>query len=687
MIRMTGLNSGLDTDSIVQALMSAQRMKKTKVSSKKTKLEWKKEIWSDLNTKLYDFYKGSLNKIKSQSAYKTKAATSSDTSKVTATATSQAAEGTYKIKVNSLASAQYVTSGKLGTLPDGKTATTKTKLTELANPIAAGTQISIKSESGVSTLLVDDNTTIADFTSACEKAGLKASFDATQQRFFISSKDSGVNQKFSITASNLSSDQQDVIANWKEAIGYSSLSSSDKASVQQIFDKLQAGTTTINDVKSSLEKYTDKAAKNAVTSYYQDEIKTRYQSEYFADDDHTQVTDAAKDALVAAGTSRDKIDEMSEEDLIKKVNSLINKNVKKDIATDEYKQKITDGVENGIADASDTFLQKDSTTRKADVITAATNFSDDLGTVTESSSALAGLGLSAVDGSAVAEGDSGNTSGMVVVEASDASIELNGATLTSSNSSITVNGLTLNILDMTQGSEVTVAVTKDTSGIYDTIKDFITEYNAILKEMNTKYSAASAKDYDVLTDEQKEAMSDDEVEKWEDKIKSSLLRRDDTLSSLVSTFRNTMAGTITASNGKKYALSSIGISTSADYAEGGLLHIKGDEDDTEYADETNKLEELLNSDPDIVMEVFSGLASNLYDELMKKMSKTSLSSALTFYNDKEMDTQLSTYKKELTKWDTKLATMEERYYSQFTAMEKAMASLNSQSNSIASYFN
>ena len=42
MIRMTGLNSGLDTDSIVQTLMSAQRMKKTKVTSKKTKLEWKK---------------------------------------------------------------------------------------------------------------------------------------------------------------------------------------------------------------------------------------------------------------------------------------------------------------------------------------------------------------------------------------------------------------------------------------------------------------------------------------------------------------------------------------------------------------------------------------------------------------------------------------------------------------------
>ena len=686
MIRMTGLNSGLDTDSIVQALMSAQRMKKTKVTSKKTKLEWKKDIWSEMNTKLYDFYKGSLNKIKSQSAYKTKAATSSDTSKVTATATSQAAEGTCKVKVDSLASAQYVTSGKLGTLTDGSKAKETTKLTELADPIAAGTQIAIKSKSGTSLLLVDENTTIGDFTKACTNAGLKASFDETQQRFFISSDDSGVDQTFSITASNLTTDQQDTIANWKKQIGYDNLSSSDKASVQKIFDQLQTGSATIDKVQNSIESYTDKAASNAVNAYYKKQLQDGYEASYFTDDDHTKVSDAGKQALLDSGVKQDDLDKMTEKELADSINSLISKNVAKDLKSDEYQQKITDGIENGIANADDDFLKKDSATRKIDSVAAATTFKDDIGTITNSSSVLAGLGLSSIDGTAVAEGDAGNTSGMVVIAASDASIELNGATLSSSGSTITVNGLTLNILDMTAGSEVSISVTKDVSGIYDTIKDFISEYNSILKEMNTKYNASSAKDYDVLTDEQKEAMSDDEVEKWEDKIKDSLLRRDDTLSSLISSFRDNMSGTITASDGKRYALSSIGISTSADYAEGGLLHIKGDEDDSEYADETNKLEELLNKDPDLVMEVFSGLASNLYDDLFKKMGKTSMSSALTFYNDVEMNSQLSDYKDEIKKWDSKLSTMEERYYSQFTAMEKALASLNSQSNSLSNFF-
>ena len=102
-IRMTGLNSGLDTDAIITALMSAQRTKKTKIEDKKQRLEWKKEKWSSLNTKLYNFYKSSLGKMKYQSGYQTKAATSSNTQKLTATATTGASSGTYAIEIKKLA--------------------------------------------------------------------------------------------------------------------------------------------------------------------------------------------------------------------------------------------------------------------------------------------------------------------------------------------------------------------------------------------------------------------------------------------------------------------------------------------------------------------------------------------------------------------------------------------------------
>lgn len=707
-IRLSGLNSGMDTDAIVQALMSAQNYKKTKIQAKQTKLEWKKELWGELNTKIYNFYTNTLGKMRLQGTFKTKAATSSDNSKVTATATSAAAEGTYKVKVNSLASAQYVTSGKLngakerdkegnltGTI--GKVSASS-KLIDLVgadkttSTFAAGTQIVVAGKKGTATLLVDENTKVSDFVKTCQDAGLTASFDADQQRFFIGSDTSGADQGFTITSSALTTDQLDSIKEWKEAVGYAYLSSTDKSAVSKIFDKLQAGTIDEEKANESLKKYVEKSKNAAVNAYYKKEVTDTFK-DYFEYDvsDPTKKTGITQDginALLADGKTQAQIDKMSDKKKIEAVNALVNKKVAAELKTQTYQDKIKDGIENGISGASDAILSAGSIDDNlSQVESKVTKFHTEMDASKlqdNSDTALAGFGLSKVTGSKVDEKDAGNTAGMVVVEASDASITFNGATLTSSTSTLTVNGLTLNVLDKTD-SEISISVAKDTSAIYDTIKDFISEYNDILKTMNSYYNAASSRGYDVLTDEQKEAMTESEVEKWEDKIKSSLLRRDDTLNSIISSFRTNMMGGYTASDGKRYSLASLGIATSAkNWYEGGLLHIKGDEDDTEYMDETNKLEAMLTKDPELVMEIMNGLTGKLYTDLQKKMRTSKMSSAFTFYNDKEMNSQLSDYKTQVSKWEKKLAALEDRYYKQFTAMEKAMASLNSQQNYFSS---
>ena len=97
------------------------------------------------------------------------------------------------------------------------------------------------------------------------------------------------------------------------------------------------------------------------------------------------------------------------------------------------------------------------------------------------------------------------------------------------------------------------------------------------------------------------------------------------------------------------------------------------------------MENLINEDPQVVQEVLSGIVTNLYNDLTKKMTATTMSSVLTFYNDKQMTTQLTQYKKDIKSWESKLSDMEDRYYKQFTAMEKSLASLQSQQNSLASY--
>ncbi len=719
-IRMSGMMSGMDTDSIVQSLMSAHRMKQTKISNKKQTLEWKKELWGDMNTKILNFYKGSLSKLKMQSTYKTKSAVSSDTSKITATANANASEGTYKIKVNSVASSQYVTSGKLAGArevddqgnPTGNTVkvSNSTKLVDLLDSsgnttFSKGTQITIKGSNGTNnaTLFVDENTTVADFVATAQSAGLTASFDASQQRFFLASGKSGDDQKFTITSAALTQQQQDAIAGWKEAVGYNYLSSGDKAAVSKLFDGLQTGTVTYGtEVEEQLKGYVEKAQEAGVTSYYRNRETERLNNLYFDDADHKVVSASAKQAYIDYGMKKATGDATADAALRTKLEDEWNTMVADDRAaamadivskqTAEYmdsastKADIAAGISGGIAGAADPFLAASNSQRETNINSAAQNFNSVMSSLADNSSQMAGLGISAVDGSAVAEGTDAAGLGMVVVKAQNASVTVNGATLTSEDSTLTVNGLTLNILDSTEGKEVSITVSKDTSAVYDTIKDFISEYNSILKSMNTGYNAATARGYDPLTDDQKKAMTDDEIEKWEGKIKSSLLRRDNTLSGLISSFRNNMMGSYKASDGKTYSLASLGITTSTDYKEGGLLHIKGDEDDDVFGDEENKLQKMLDEDPDLVMEILTGLTNNLYEDLKKRMASTSMSSAMTFYNDKEMNSQLSDYAKDIRKWDVKLNALEDKYYKQFTAMEKAMASMQSQQNALAGLF-
>lgn len=690
-IRMSGLVSGLDTESIVGALMQVQRSKQTKIENKKQKLEWKKEIWSSLNTKLYGFYNTTLSKMKLQSGYNSKTASSSDTTKVKATATNQAANGSYSIKVKSLASAQYVTSGKV-TSVDGSDITSKTKLMDLGtsrddNEIyLQDTQINIGFGEKTVSLTVDEDTTIDDFISKCKEAGLNASFDSKQQRFFISSPKSGAKNSFTITTNSLDEDQRNAADSLKEAVGYDSLTSSQKSTLSSVMSDLQFGKdefdVKVENAMSKLTPMADKAATEKVKNYYSDSIKESYKNSYFTDGNCDTLSEAGKQALIDSGVSESYFDSHSNTEIITKANALINSKVKEDINSIEYQNKINDAVANGLTDTSSgEIIIKSADNRELAIKGTVEEYVNQMADVVSSGNPLSVLGLSEVDGTKVAEGDS--ASGMVVVEATQSVVEYNGVELESDTTDITIGGVTASLLSATGDETVNISVANDTESIYDSIKELITEYNSILSEMNTKYNAESASDYQVLSDDEKAAMSDDEVEKWNDKIKSALLRRDSTLDGVRTTFRSALMGSVKASNGKSYSLANLGITTSTDYKEYGLLHIKGDEDDSEYADSENTLKKMIEEDPETLKEVMTGLLSNLYDALGQKMRTTPLSSALTFYNDKEMDKQIDAYKKDIKSWESKLASMEDRYYSQFTAMEKAMANMQSQQNSLS----
>ena len=181
-------------------------------------------------------------------------------------------------------------------------------------------------------------------------------------------------------------------------------------------------------------------------------------------------------------------------------------------------------------------------------------------------------------------------------------------------------------------------------------------------------------------------MSDTEIEKWETKIKDSLLRRDTSLGAVMNAMTGAMAKSYTI-NGKTYSLSSFGIKTlgyfNAPENENNSFHIDGDEDDENTSGNEDKLMKAITEDPDSVIEFMKKLSEGLYKGIDEKMKSTSLSSAYKVYNDKEMDKQYANYTSIIKKWEEKISDKEDYYYKKFTAMEKAMAKLDSQTSSIS----
>jgi flagellar hook-associated protein 2 len=309
------------------------------------------------------------------------------------------------------------------------------------------------------------------------------------------------------------------------------------------------------------------------------------------------------------------------------------------------------------------------------------------------------LGLLGLDTS---ETSAGNKA--VKIDGSDAQIVLNGVLYSSTSNNFSINGLSitanavtddindlmedgkLNLDNLKDTNALSINTSVDTQGIYDTVKDFLTNYNNIINEITELYNADSASGYEPLTDDEKDAMSDTEISKWETKIKDSLLRRDTTLSTLMNSMMNAMSQPITI-NGTRYSLSSFGIQTlgylNSVENEQNAYHIDGDEDDENTSGNTDKLMAKISEDPETVIDFMKQLTSNLYTAIDNQMQSTSLRSRYSIYNDKELKTQYSNYTKTISDWEDKVSDKEDYYYSKFSSMETALAKLNSQTSSLS----
>ncbi|MCR5627519.1 MAG: flagellar filament capping protein FliD [Lachnospiraceae bacterium] len=511
-IRMSGMISGMDTDSIVQQLVQAKSTKVDKMKGTLQKTEWKQDIWKELNTKMYSFYSKTLDNMRNEGSFNKMKASIVDSSIASVSASSSAVIGTQTLAVKQLAKSGYITGGKIASSDASSGDTTLYKLGALTSEDEVTVKIKSSADGDYEEITLNQGMTLTQVASAFAEKGINASYDATNQRFFLSSKESGADADFDITAD--SDEGLAVLANL---------------------------------------------------------------------------------GLSASGA--------------------------------------TDDEENEIAGAWNN------------------------------------------------------------IDGQDAIIYLNGAEFESSTNTFSINGLSITAQSVsekdTNGDYITtnVSTSSDVDAIYDMIKDFFSEYNELIKEMDEKYNAESSSSYDVLTDDEKSAMSEDEIEKWNEKIKSGLLRRDESLNKNIRMFKDAMSSMFEVGD-SSYSLSSFGIGTLSYFLAGdnekGVYHIDGDEDDTNTSGNEDKLKTMIATDPETVTSFFTQLSNNLYKQITEATKHSEYRSVYSMYDDKTLQEEYDNLESDIADEEESLADFEDSYYDKFAAMETALAKLQEKQNAISS---
>lgn len=283
------------------------------------------------------------------------------------------------------------------------------------------------------------------------------------------------------------------------------------------------------------------------------------------------------------------------------------------------------------------------------------------------------------------DGDSTNITDIFGTEAKvtetigkDAKFSVNGIEIEQSSNTFDLNGVTVTLHEASEGTTVRVDVRHDVDAVVDKIKEFVNLYNELVDEFNLQMREETFRDYPPLTPQQREELSDKEIELWEERAKSGLLRSDPILNRVLGEMRTALGGTVQGLEGNK-SLAQIGISTGSWY-EYGKLNI----------DET-KLRAAIEEDPIGVQQIFTndgtnanelGLARRLDTVLKNNMEriKDTAGQASIPYDQSSLGNQIRDFESRIDLMEERLLRFEEAQWRKFTAMERVLGQLYAQSD-------
>ncbi|OMP65778.1 flagellar filament capping protein FliD [Domibacillus epiphyticus] len=689
MVRIGGLASGMDIDTLVKDLMKAERMPLDKLKQKKQILEWQRDDYRSMNILLQDFRNElSTTGMGHTQKYRARTTTSSDETKVTATATSAAAQASYSItEVTSLASA-------------ANRVTTEISGATKINPAEA---LAIQSN--------NLSTALAWQIGAVGSKTLVGNGTASLSLGLVSNADADLTEKVLIDTAQLDKMSVKVNGVAYKVVGVAPVAGSNEVQIKDdgsldFGGAIASGATVKVDYLTDREVQTGTLAQGAMA--FQLEKK------------HIDLPKDANGAvLVPVATSDFKLNVGGTNYTIESVNATTNVATlsgslgELNLTTGEIKfasaqaaGAIIVAYKQKFADLSIKSETSKGTVQEKFLIQSSESLSQVINRVNASNAGVVMMYDSVKDKISLTRKETGNYSAAganemtisgnlgtalkldtsVETDGTNATFVINGLSTERTTNTFVMDNVTITLKKTFAAADgaATVSVNNDGNAVFDNIKAFVEKYNTLIGAISKKTSEEKYRSYTPLTDEQREQLNDKQQEQWEEKARSGLLRRDSILSGALTIMRTNFSQPVSNSqiDPMYKQLASIGITTTKNYREGGKLEIN-----------EAKLKEAINNNPGAVEALFiggagstatigeQGIIHRLDDSVKAAMDKLRdrAGNATTTNQQFLLGRQLLNVDSSIDRFDDRLIQVEDRYWRQFTAMEKAIQNANSQS--------
>lgn len=654
-IRLGGLVTGIDTESIIKASLQPIQQRIDRQSQLAEIVEYRKQEYMSFNTKLLTLRTKSLD-LKLESTFTSKEAVSSDESVLTATASADAVNGVYDIKVNSLATRVAVNStAALGSSGDATSIATQFGLDESAvvSFTLKGSEGEVTLRSAAGDFSMDD--LIQGINDA--EIGVTAWYDEGTDRVYMNSSVYGTDATLSVKQDGVEGTGQGFLTDiLKLDFDYTSLNYPTGAPVSRQIANSEAIATTNPPASTTLASFYGSGETVPTTVYFTLEG-------YLGSADYALGTTTTLSGLAAA--------------------------INADTAT------------TGLTAAYDEGTGSFTLTGAEDPANPGSALVAIRGDYTSADQRLGFLG------------DKLKLS-MDSVSGSGAEIEYNGTPLTMDSNEFTLNDINYSLINASEGDIVRVTVSADTDKAVEKITAFVEAYNEIVDYCYTKLNESKYKDssdkyaeFMPLTDEQREAMTETEIELWDAKWKQGQMANESLLRSVYNSLRHIASDMITDKGTAENIADSSSLVSTVLYRSLSAIGIttpeyeQGSSDNGKLQIDENALREALETDAESVCKLFTltqtvshdgttteydvGLGLRFYEEIDTSIS---LIGAKAGWGNSTYDT--SYMQKELYRYAEKIYDLQVYYdeqettlWNRYASLETAIAQLQAQSASFA----